>query len=310
MKIRATWTLHTCYKQPQNLKARWIKFISKNLCTKRRQSNSYIHRAKDQQTRVIYNTDRSSDFFLLRYVQFELISTVTVYHDMWYINNKTILITPVIYDYKVSSLKKGALVQCVEIHFLFCTKALEMLRQMWPNCGLWEARGSLETSIWLLEKWSTPFYGWIKYKKCAVWTVRPIPSNPCLPAFPDIWKFSSTILTFSKFGHSCSKDFYTLQGIVALPHLSYILHLGDSNESSTGLEYTLHLAARAENNWQFRRSKGMMKKFWKNDKSFNWHALKHVISFWGYKNSGTPTSNTWEILSFVLHNSSKARYTV
>jgi hypothetical protein len=29
-----------------------------------------------------YNTDRLSDFLLLSYVQFELISTVTVYHDM------------------------------------------------------------------------------------------------------------------------------------------------------------------------------------------------------------------------------------
>jgi hypothetical protein len=63
--------------------------------------------------------------------------------------------------------------------------------------------------------------------------------------------------TFSKFGYFCSKGLYSLEGHRGLPHLSYVPHLGDSIQSSTGLEYILHLAARAESNQLFKKSKSM-----------------------------------------------------
>lgn len=42
--------------------------------------NSDVHRAKEQETREIQN--RLTNYILLSYVQFELISMVTIYHDM------------------------------------------------------------------------------------------------------------------------------------------------------------------------------------------------------------------------------------
>jgi len=58
--------------------------------------NSDVHRAKEQETREIQN--RLTSYILLCYVQYELVSMVTIYHDMWYKyqENRTYLIIPVI----------------------------------------------------------------------------------------------------------------------------------------------------------------------------------------------------------------------
>jgi hypothetical protein len=69
---------------------------------------------------------------------------------------------------------------------------------------------------------------------------------------------------FNKFGHSCSKGLYNFEGHVGLPHLSYVSHLGDSIQSSTGLEYILRLAAGAEGNQMLKTSKSMTKQVLKN----------------------------------------------
>lgn len=42
--------------------------------------NSDVHRAKEQETREIQN--RLTNYILLCYVQYELVSMVTIYHDM------------------------------------------------------------------------------------------------------------------------------------------------------------------------------------------------------------------------------------
>jgi len=43
--------------------------------------NSDVHRAKEQETREIQN--RLTNYILLSYIQCELVSMVTISHDMW-----------------------------------------------------------------------------------------------------------------------------------------------------------------------------------------------------------------------------------
>lgn len=78
---RATQTLHAHYKQPQYYKMNTIHM--KMVCAQKgviARQNSDVHRAKEQETREIQN--RLTNYILLSYVQFELISMVTIYHDM------------------------------------------------------------------------------------------------------------------------------------------------------------------------------------------------------------------------------------
>jgi hypothetical protein len=156
-------------------------------------------------------------------------------------------------------------------------------------------------------------FNWLIWKVCCMDSIylRPMPSNPCLFAVPKLMKNVHVWLsTFSTFGHACSKVLYSLEGHVGLSHLSCVPHLGDSIQSSTGLECPLHSAPELTASSCLKNQKSMTGQVLPTENSFHWHILKSVFSFCGYKISGATTCHNQHILSSIPHNQSQARYTV